>query len=137
MTKTYVQIQKRIETLQREADQLKRKEIDDVIAKIKEAIDVYELTAADLGFVGRGAAREGAATHGRAGANGRAANHARAAKFRDEFGNVWGAAAPARAGCAPPWRRARRCRTSRSERRRYAVCGSRWPGLASPINRNN
>ena len=59
MTKTYVQIQKQIETLQREADKLKRKEIDDVIAKIKEAIDVYGLTAIDLGFGGRAAATRG------------------------------------------------------------------------------
>ena len=70
MTKTYVQIQKQIESLQREADKLKRKEVDDVISKIKEAIAVYELTAADLGIrrQGRRAARPGS---GQARASGR------------------------------------------------------------------
>ena len=98
MTKTYVQIQKQIETLQREADKLKRKEIDDVIAKIKEAIAVYELTAADLGFA-RGAAKAGAAPRKR----GRPA------------ATPGAAAARVRSGCATRSARASRCRTSPSD----------------------
>jgi len=100
MTKTYVQIQKQIETLQREADKLKRKEIDDVIAKIKEAIAVYELTAADLGFA-RGAAKAGAAPRkrGRPAAKGRAKSAAEP-KYRDESGNTWGGRGP-----RPQWLR--------------------------------
>jgi len=100
MTKTYVQIQKQIETLKREADKLKRKEVDDVIAKIKEAISVYELTAADLGLDGKSAAGRGAAAKKR----GRPATKARAkvseAKFRDESGNTWGGRGP-----RPQWLR--------------------------------
>jgi len=100
MTKTYVQIQKQIETLQREADKLKRKEVDDVIAKIKEAIDVYGLTATDLGF-GRGGARGGAAAkkRSRPAARGRARSTA-APKYRDEAGNTWGGRGP-----RPQWLR--------------------------------
>jgi DNA-binding protein H-NS len=99
MTKTYVQIQKQIESLQREADKLKRDEINDVIAKIKEAISVYELTAADLGF-SVGAGRSGG-TRGRPAAKGRGrAKSAGTVKFRDEAGNVWGGRGP-----RPQWLR--------------------------------
>ncbi len=105
MTKTYVQIQKQIESLQREADKLKRKEIDDVIAKIKEAIAVYELTADDLGFDGKGSARRSpvARKRGAAKGKGRGAGKAAAAaavKFRDEAGNTWGGRGP-----RPQWLR--------------------------------
>jgi DNA-binding protein H-NS len=101
MTKTYVQIQKQIETLQREADKLKRKEVDDVIAKIKEAIEVYGLTSADLGFGLRGAGRGAAATkkRGRPAAKGRGKSSAEP-KYRDENGNSWGGRGP-----RPQWLR--------------------------------
>ena len=101
MTKTYVQIQKQIETLQREADKLKRKEVDDVISKIKEAIDVYGLTSADLGFGVRGAARGATAAkkRGRPAAKGRSKS-ASAPKYRDEAGNTWGGRGP-----RPQWLR--------------------------------
>ena len=103
MTKTYVQIQKQIESLQREADKLKRKEIDDVIAKIKEAIAVYELTADDLGFDGKGNARRSPVARKRGPAKGKGAGKAggaAAAKFRDESGNTWGGRGP-----RPQWLR--------------------------------
>jgi DNA-binding protein H-NS len=100
MTKTYVQIQKQIETLQREADKLKRKEIDEVIAKIKEAIRVYGLTASDLALDGR-AARRGPAVKKR----GRPATKSKSRgpvtiKYRDESGNTWGGRGP-----RPQWLR--------------------------------
>lgn len=102
MTKTYVQIQKQIETLQREADKLKRKEIDEVIAKIKEAISVYGLTASDLGFSGKSGARGNAVAkkRGRVAGKGRAKSSA-APKYRDEAGNTWGGRGP-----RPQWLRA-------------------------------
>lgn len=101
MTKTYVQVQKQIETLQREADKLKRKEIDDVISKIKEAIRVYGLTATDLALDGKIAARRGpaAARRGRSAAKGKSKSVS-APKFRDEAGNVWGGRGP-----RPQWLR--------------------------------
>jgi DNA-binding protein H-NS len=52
MAKTYSQVKRQIAKLQREADALKKKEVVGVVARIKEAIQHYELTAADL-FGGR------------------------------------------------------------------------------------
>jgi DNA-binding protein H-NS len=94
MTKTYVQIQKQIESLQREADKLKRKEVDDVISKIKEAISVYELTAADLGLDTRKSGRGAPATRTRGRPAKSAAKADGAVKFRDEAGNTWGGRGP-------------------------------------------
>jgi DNA-binding protein H-NS len=101
MTKTYIQIQKQIETLQREADKLKRKEVDDVIAKIKEAIRVYGLTAADLGLDGPAASRRGTAVRkrGRPATRGKSRGPAMV-KYRDESGNTWGGRGP-----RPQWLR--------------------------------
>ena len=50
MPRTLSQIQKQIDVLQRRADEIKRKEAGEVIARIKEAIKHYGLTAADLGL---------------------------------------------------------------------------------------
>jgi len=100
MTKTYIQIQKQIETLQREADKLRRKEVDDVVAKIKEAIAVYGITASDLGFASRGGAGAVASKRrGRPAAKTRSKS-ASAPKFRDEAGNTWGGRGP-----RPQWLR--------------------------------
>ena len=96
MSKTYAQIQKEIETLQREADKLKRKEIDEVIGRIKEAIRVYELTASDLGL--SSSSRRGrAAKSARSSGKGKPASRV---KYRDESGNTWGGRGP-----RPQWLR--------------------------------
>jgi DNA-binding protein H-NS len=98
MSKTYAQIQKEIETLQREAEKLRRKEVDDVIGRIKEAIRVYELTAADLGFsVSAGRRRGGAGKSAGRSGKGRPASQV---KYRDESGNTWGGRGP-----RPQWLR--------------------------------
>jgi DNA-binding protein H-NS len=88
MTKTYAQIQKQIETLQREADKLKRQEVDDVIARIKEAISVYGLSAADLGL-GRTAGAKARTAGARPARKPRKAKYAATVKYRDEAGNTW------------------------------------------------
>ncbi len=92
MSKSYQDIQKQIEALKREAEKLKRKEIEGVIDRIKEAIVTYELTAADLGLTGvrgkrgpGGKARGAKATRAKAGG---------AVKFRDAEGNTWGGRGP-------------------------------------------
>jgi DNA-binding protein H-NS len=101
MTKSYTQIQKQIQNLQREAERLHQKEVQGVVGRIKEAIQAYGLTASDLGF--------GAATHGkplvrRRGPAGKArpgaAKRTSAPKFRDETGNTWGGRGP-----RPKWLR--------------------------------
>ncbi len=50
MPKSLTQVNALIAKLQREADALKSKERHGVIARIREAIDQYGLTATDLGF---------------------------------------------------------------------------------------
>lgn len=91
MTKTYADVIHQIETLKSEAERLKRAEIEGVIARIKEAISVYGLSPADLGFAGRAAAGRKAAAAPR---KGRAPKGSRGVKYRDAAGNVWGGRGP-------------------------------------------
>ena len=98
MTKTYSQLIKQIETLRREAEDVRRKEIDGVIGRIKEAIVAYGLTAADLGLGGAKkpkAEKKPAKRVARKGAKASAAP-----KYKDESGNVWGGRGP-----RPAWLR--------------------------------
>ncbi|HEY8708985.1 MAG TPA: H-NS histone family protein [Burkholderiaceae bacterium] len=84
MTKTYEQLIKQIDTLSREADKLKRKEREGVISRMKEAISIYDITANDLGLTLSRLKGKAAGTR-KAGKS----KSARAARFRDEAGNVW------------------------------------------------
>lgn len=92
MAKTYEQVLKQIESLKGEAEKLRRKEIDGVVARIREAIEHYGLTAADLGLSAR--ARKAAAP---AAGKPRAAKKAAAKKgkgsvlpkYRDDAGHTW------------------------------------------------
>jgi DNA-binding protein H-NS len=101
MTKTYAQIVKQIEVLKQDAEKIRRKEVEGVISRIREAISVYNLSADDLGLgskkaapVGKGAAK----TVKRRGA--KAAKAAAVVKFRNESGGVWGGR-----GKRPQWLR--------------------------------
>jgi len=88
MAKTYSQMQKQIAKLQREADALKKKEVGGVVARIKEAIQHYELTPEDL-FGGRGSkgtfASKQKVSSGKSGLKGKKVP----IKYRDENGNTW------------------------------------------------
>jgi DNA-binding protein H-NS len=99
MTKTYLQVIKQIEGLQAEADKLRRKEIQGVVARIREAIEHYQLSAADLGF-DAAAAKRAVARKARKSAPAKVAAAAPAAKYRDETGRVWGGRGP-----RPKWLR--------------------------------
>lgn len=92
MTKTYTQVVKQIESLKAEAEKLRRQEISGVIERIREAIDFYELTAADLGL-STAPARAGRSAGTGAATGGRRKVHTDI-KFRDEAGNVWGGRGP-------------------------------------------
>ena len=48
MARTLVQIRKQIENLEKEAESVRKIEVDGVIARIKKAIDFYGLTEQDL-----------------------------------------------------------------------------------------
>lgn len=50
MTKTYLELQQQIAELQAKAEELRKNEIEAVVADIKEKIAAYGLTAKDLGF---------------------------------------------------------------------------------------
>jgi DNA-binding protein H-NS len=59
--KTLSQVSAQIERLQKEAAAIKAKELDGVIARIKDAIQHYGLTAADLGLRKSRGVKSGAA----------------------------------------------------------------------------
>jgi DNA-binding protein H-NS len=80
MTQSYEQIQKQIESLQRQAEKLRAREIDEVIARIKVAIKHYGLSAAQLGF---GSAADSVKRKARKEAP------VRVAKYSDGQGNSW------------------------------------------------
>ncbi len=50
MTKTYQDVLNEIESLKKEADELRRKELAAVISDIKSMIEKYNLSASDLGL---------------------------------------------------------------------------------------
>src|SRR5213594_808534 len=84
--KTYSAIQAEIAKLEKQAQALRKTEVAGVIAKIKEAIVAYALTAADLGLVrGAKAARTGAAKSGK-----KTSTTIGVAKYRDpKTGKTW------------------------------------------------
>jgi len=103
MKKTYAQVVKQIETLQQEADKLRRQEIEGVVSRIREAVEHYGLTAEDLGLApkARRAAKAGAQPAAKKGRKAAVAKPAaRAVKFRDEAGHTWGGI-----GKRPQWLR--------------------------------
>jgi DNA-binding protein H-NS len=79
MTHTYAQLQKQIASLETKAQKLKTAEVSGVIAKIKDAIAVYGLTATDL-FGGRSVKT----AKGKPGSGRRTG-----VKYADANGNTW------------------------------------------------
>jgi len=103
MTKTYAQIVKQIESLKLDAEKLRRKEMDGVIGRIREAITVYNLSAEDLGFgskvkkaTGKAAAAPAKRSKGKAAAPKAPAE----VKFQNDSGGTWGGR-----GKRPQWLR--------------------------------
>ena len=84
VAKSYLQILQNIETLKKQAEEARRQEVAGVVARIREAIEFYGLTAADLGLAPRGG--KGAPPRARAGAA--------APRFRDADGNSWSGRGP-------------------------------------------
>jgi len=92
MKKTYTQFVKQIEALKVEAEKARRQEADGVIARIREAVKFYNLTAADLGLGAKSAkAPEAVAKLGRRKTSfkTKAAAAPAAIKYRDEQGRGW------------------------------------------------
>lgn len=87
MAKTYADIQKEIESLQKTAESLRQKEVAGVVERIKAAIATYQLSAADLGFGARTATA--AAPRGKAKRGRKAAAPKGAAVYRHADGRTW------------------------------------------------
>lgn len=89
---TYIELQKQIESLQREAETLRAKERKGVIAQMKEAIAAYGISASELGLTsgrGRKAAAPGRKTSTRRAAK-RGTGNGGSAAYVDAKGNTWG-----------------------------------------------
>ncbi len=100
MTKTYAQIVKQIEALKQDAERARRKEVDGVVGRIREAIAVYKLTAEDLGFGTLGKRGPKAAAPAKRGRKAAGAKAVAVVKFRNETGGTWGGR-----GKRPQWLR--------------------------------
>lgn len=91
MTKSYAQIVKQIKALEAEAEKARRTEIDGVITRIREAIQFYNLTAADLGLSAKAKAEgpKADAPAKRKKRKSAAAKTPAVAKYGDGQGNTW------------------------------------------------
>lgn len=94
--RTFLEIQAQIEQLQKEAEDVRRKEAGDVLIRIKEAIAVYGFTAAELGFGSNLGQRQVRKIAGRTSGKKPAAKRVSTPtpKFRDQDGNVWSGRGP-------------------------------------------
>jgi DNA-binding protein H-NS len=103
MPKSLARIEKQIEALEREAESLRKKEAAGVIARIKEAIAHYHLSAQDLGLASEPRGRRGVARGSRrprpegrqlsngtlAKATGAPRRRAGGVQYKDDAGNTW------------------------------------------------
>jgi len=93
MAQSYKQLQKQIESLQKQADKLRAQEVDEVLSRIKVAIEHYGLTADQLGF--------GAASAGKRKSSAKKSGSISAiAKYADGAGRSWSGRGP-----RPAWLR--------------------------------
>lgn len=75
---TYLELKQKAEKLMQEAEEIRIKELNDVIAEIKEKIETYGLTAQDLGLTAGAKRRK--STSGKA---------APVVKYRGPNGETW------------------------------------------------
>ena len=88
---TYIEVQQQIQALQKEAEALKAAERKGVIERMREAIAVYDITAEELGLVGRRSAKKSGQ---RARVMSKATGASRKAQYGDGKGNTWGGRGP-------------------------------------------
>ena len=96
--KSLVQLEKQIDALKRQADDLRKREAAGVAARIREAIEAYGFTADELGFGAAGAKSSSSSSSSSPAAaprtvarksNGTSSKAKPAVRFRDEAGNTW------------------------------------------------
>lgn len=91
-TPTFDELTKQIIVLQAQAAEARRREVSEVVAKIKEAVRHFGLTAADLGLNARGAKAPAAGTVAATKKRAKKAavkKSAKPIKYRDDAGNAW------------------------------------------------
>lgn len=88
---TSTKLLQQVEALQRQAEELKRKEIPGVVARMKEAIAFYGLTAADLGLGGAPGRKTKAPKFAKVSSAKKSVAGKRPSviKYRDEQGHAW------------------------------------------------
>jgi len=87
---TYSEVQRQIAQLQAQAEALKKREVAEVVGKIRAAIAHYGLTAADLGLSGKPDKRAAVAAKGRGRALvARKRKSVVPIRYRDANGNTW------------------------------------------------
>ena len=88
---TSTELLQQIDALRRRAEDLKRQEIPGVVARMKEAIAYYGLTARDLGFGTAGSPKAESAKppKKKAAKKTRQAKQPGTIKYRDTAGNAW------------------------------------------------
>lgn len=92
---TSTELLQQSDALRRQAEELKRKEIPEVVARMKEAIAYYGLTAQDLGLAGAAAKRvEKASKVPPKKKEKAAARKPSVVKYRDEAGHTWSGFGP-------------------------------------------
>jgi DNA-binding protein H-NS len=96
LKKTYAQILEDIESLKQQAETLRAEEIAGVIARMKEAIAFYGLTAEDLGFTARRGRPPASARADRRSVQPRrrSAGNGAHAKYQDGNGHSWAGRGP-------------------------------------------
>ena len=92
--KTYLELQKEIETLKLEADRRRCEEAVEILARIKAAIALYGFTAADLGLGGRAKESDPAFEAQPTNTVVRGLSAGPAPKYGDDKGNVWSGRGP-------------------------------------------
>ncbi len=88
MPKSLTQIRKQIAALEAQAEAIKKKEVGGVVARIREAIAHYGLTAADLGFTSKTSKAGRMAKPGRKPGR-KKSGKSGVVKYRGEDGNTW------------------------------------------------
>ena len=86
---TFLGLKKQIAQLEAQAESLRKSEVASVVAKIKEAIAHYGLTAADLGFGRKTGTVSAAPAKKRGPKSGGKAKKAGVIRFRDDAGHTW------------------------------------------------
>ncbi len=97
MPESYAQLMKQIDVLRHQAESIKRKEVEGVIKRIREAITVYGLTAADLGLSGSKPGNRHSGLKRAGGALDKTGKPVRVPakpKFRDDAGHSWSGKGP-------------------------------------------